>query len=121
MPFFSRVFKKYKDNDANRTKVKSKKHIEQDSPAAVVPPKPRWADAWTRKDVEPEEVQELLRGCTFELKSRGGNEMAPLSQMAAADPIRSRYTVPLAPISPSVGPQCSKIVHPELFQCRQRL
>jgi hypothetical protein len=28
-------------------------------------------DAWTRKSVDPEEVQELLRGCTLELKSRG--------------------------------------------------
>lgn len=31
----------------------------------------RWEDAWTRKTVEPEEVQELVRGCTVELKSRG--------------------------------------------------
>ena len=71
MPFFSRVFKKNKDSDLARAKVKSKKHIEQESAAPVLPPKPRWADAWSRKDVEPEEVQELLRGCTFELKSRG--------------------------------------------------
>jgi len=35
------------------------------------PPKPRWEDAWTRTSVDPEEVQELLRGCTLELKSRG--------------------------------------------------
>ncbi|KAH9212733.1 hypothetical protein DL95DRAFT_174712 [Leptodontidium sp. 2 PMI_412] len=34
------------------------------------PPKPRWEDAWTRVTVDPEEVQELLRGCTLELKSR---------------------------------------------------
>lgn len=34
------------------------------------PPKPRWADAWLRKDVEPEEIQELLRGCTIELKAK---------------------------------------------------
>ncbi|KAL8794327.1 MAG: hypothetical protein Q9195_003154 [Heterodermia aff. obscurata] len=71
MPFFSKVFKKDKDKDGTRAKVKSKKLTDQNSPAPVVPPKPRWADAWSRKDVEPEEVQELLRGCTFELKSRG--------------------------------------------------
>jgi hypothetical protein len=36
------------------------------------PAKPtRWDDAWTRKSVDPEEVQELLRGCTAEIKSRG--------------------------------------------------
>lgn len=74
MPFFSRVFKKDKERDPTRTKVKSKKYTEQGSPAPAVPPKPRWADAWLRKDVEPEEVQELLRGCTFELKSRGAQQ-----------------------------------------------
>ena len=73
MPFFSKVFKKDKDKDGSRAKVKSKKYTDQSSPAPVVPPKPRWADAWSRKDVEPEEVQELLRGCTLELKSRGGS------------------------------------------------
>ena len=73
MPFFSKVFKK--NNDPTRAKVRSKKHTEQESAAPVVPLKPRWADAWSRKDVEPEEVQELLRGCTFELKSRGWKKM----------------------------------------------
>ncbi|KAJ4296093.1 hypothetical protein N0V88_004795 [Collariella sp. IMI 366227] len=34
------------------------------------PKKPRWDDAWTRKTVEPEEVQELVRFCTDELKAR---------------------------------------------------
>jgi hypothetical protein len=44
------------------------------APQAMVndlPQKPTWEDAWTRKTVEPDEVQELLRGCTAELKSRG--------------------------------------------------
>ncbi|CAL3972307.1 hypothetical protein PZA11_004544 [Diplocarpon coronariae] len=35
-----------------------------------VPAKARWEDAWTRTSVDPEEVQELLRVCTVELKSR---------------------------------------------------
>ena len=35
------------------------------------PQKPRWEDAWTRKTVEPEEVQQLIRFCTEELKARG--------------------------------------------------
>ncbi|KAK4239077.1 hypothetical protein C8A03DRAFT_43267 [Achaetomium macrosporum] len=34
------------------------------------PQKPRWEDAWTRKTVEPEEVQQLIRYCTEELKAR---------------------------------------------------
>ena len=39
--------------------------------APTPPPKPLWeGDAWTRKEVEPEEIQDLLRGCTNELKSR---------------------------------------------------
>ena len=30
-----------------------------------------WEDAWTRKTVEPEEIHELIRFCTEELKARG--------------------------------------------------
>ncbi|KAL7787430.1 hypothetical protein V8C37DRAFT_268318 [Trichoderma ceciliae] len=37
----------------------------------LLPQKQKWDDAWTRKTVEPEEIRELLRGCTEELKSRG--------------------------------------------------
>jgi hypothetical protein len=33
--------------------------------------KPQWTDAWARTSVEPEEIQELLRRCTDELKARG--------------------------------------------------
>ncbi|PMD61832.1 DUF1708-domain-containing protein [Hyaloscypha bicolor E] len=36
----------------------------------AAPPKPRWEDAWSRKTIEPQEVQELLHGCTVELKAR---------------------------------------------------
>ncbi|KAI0014889.1 hypothetical protein F4780DRAFT_151630 [Xylariomycetidae sp. FL0641] len=35
-----------------------------------LPNKPRWDDAYTRTFVEPEEVQELIRRCTEELKLR---------------------------------------------------
>lgn len=53
---------------------RSKKKANTQANGAVVPvppPKPLWGgDAWTRKEVEPEEIQELLRGCTNELKSR---------------------------------------------------
>src|SRR3954470_19461364 len=63
--FFSRL--KGKDGPAKISKSK------KGAPQAVndIPQKPRWEDAWTRKSVDPEEVQELLRGCTLELKSRG--------------------------------------------------
>ncbi len=37
----------------------------------TAPTKPKWSDAWIRTRVDPEEVAELLAGCTRELKSRG--------------------------------------------------
>ncbi|KAL9628869.1 MAG: hypothetical protein Q9204_005606 [Flavoplaca sp. TL-2023a] len=66
MPFFSRF--RNKDPAASTSKNKKQSHLNGNAPPP--PPKPRWADAWLRKDVEPEEVQELLRGCTNELKSK---------------------------------------------------
>ncbi|MCJ1463307.1 hypothetical protein MMC07_001913 [Pseudocyphellaria aurata] len=67
MTFFSKVFRT-KDREGGVSK--SKKHLQENGAIPTPPPKQRWEDAWARKDVEPEEVQELLRGCTHELKSR---------------------------------------------------
>jgi hypothetical protein len=64
--FFSRL--KGKDGPSKLTKAK-KNALQAAVPQP--PPKPRWEDAWMRKTVDPEEVQELLKGCTIELKSRG--------------------------------------------------
>ncbi|MCJ1242855.1 hypothetical protein MMC30_000050 [Trapelia coarctata] len=61
MPFFSNIFK---GKDGH-----SKKHAKQNG-IVEAPTKPRWEDAWQRKEVDPEEVQELLRCCTYEIKSR---------------------------------------------------
>jgi hypothetical protein len=63
------LFSRLKGKDAG-TKTKSKKGgigglTDQ------LPPKPRWEDAYTRTTVEPEEIQELIRRCTEELKARG--------------------------------------------------
>lgn len=63
--FFSRL--KGKDGPAKVTKPKKG----APTPVTVALQKPQWEDAWMRKTVEPEEVQELLRGCTLELKSKG--------------------------------------------------
>ncbi|KAI9828630.1 MAG: hypothetical protein M1832_001733 [Thelocarpon impressellum] len=64
--FFSKVF-----GGKDGTKPsKSGKHANQPYQNVPVAQKPRWEDAWLRKDVEAEDVQELLRGCTLELKSR---------------------------------------------------
>ncbi|KAG0651840.1 hypothetical protein D0Z07_0860 [Hyphodiscus hymeniophilus] len=62
--FFSRL----KGRDGP-TKASKKKGTQQDS-LADTPAKPKWEDAWMRKSVDPDEVQELLRGCTLELKSK---------------------------------------------------
>ncbi|KAL8693790.1 MAG: hypothetical protein Q9218_001438 [Villophora microphyllina] len=67
MPFFSRL--RSKDGGGATPKNKKQTNLNGSAPPPP-PPKPRWADAWLRKDVEPEEVQELLRGCTNEIKSR---------------------------------------------------
>ncbi|KAM5430627.1 hypothetical protein McanMca71_005452 [Microsporum canis] len=60
MSFFSRVF---------RSKDPSKKSGRLNG-LAVEPEKPAWTDAWLRTEVEPEEVVDLLLGCTGELKDR---------------------------------------------------
>ncbi|KAI9751447.1 MAG: hypothetical protein M4579_006057 [Chaenotheca gracillima] len=65
--FFSKVFK---GKEGNSTSPKSKRHAAPNAASDLAPPKPRWEDAWDRKEVEPEEVQVLLRMCTTELKSR---------------------------------------------------
>lgn len=61
MPFFSRVF---------RSKDPSKKSGRLNG-LPLEPEKPTWTDAWLRTEVEPEEVVDLLLGCTSELKDRG--------------------------------------------------
>ncbi|OJJ60756.1 hypothetical protein ASPSYDRAFT_146126 [Aspergillus sydowii CBS 593.65] len=63
MPSFSRLFR---SKDSSAAKKNSK------TPAAenTGPAKPTWTDAWQRTEVGPEEVQQLLRACTQELKVR---------------------------------------------------
>ncbi|KAL4897704.1 hypothetical protein BDV59DRAFT_48847 [Aspergillus ambiguus] len=63
MPFFTRVFR---SKDSNVVKKSPKNPVVEDSG----PAKPTWTDAWERSEVAPEEVHELLRGCTQELKAR---------------------------------------------------
>ncbi|KAF7131462.1 hypothetical protein CNMCM5793_004687 [Aspergillus hiratsukae] len=63
MPFFTRVFR---SKDSNAAKKSTKTPVV----ANTGPAKPTWTDAWQRTEVAPEEVQDLLRGCTQELKAR---------------------------------------------------
>lgn len=78
MPFLKRVFGK-SDGAA-----KSKKNA---TPATNghADVKPQWTDAWTRTSVHPEEVSELIRGCTNELKARGMVTRCPKNVSIQAD------------------------------------
>lgn len=67
MPFFRNVFR---SKDGSRSASKAGKYGDGDSPPAAQP-KPRWEDAWSRKDVAPDEIRELIHVCTQEMKSRG--------------------------------------------------
>lgn len=64
------LFSRLKGKDGP-TKLKSKKNGAGLDFASQVPEKPRWVDAYTRTTVEPEEIHELLKLCTAELKARG--------------------------------------------------
>ncbi|KAF2682852.1 hypothetical protein K458DRAFT_56361 [Lentithecium fluviatile CBS 122367] len=84
MPFFKNVFK---SKDGSRAGSKAARHDEQ--PAA--PPKPRWEDAWSRKDVAPDEIQELIHVCTQEMKSRAlGMPFLLLPFRPSSDPSAAR-------------------------------
>ena len=61
--FLNKVFK--------RDHASSKKASDQNSIAAPEPQEVKFQDAWLQTEVTPEQVQELLRGCTQEIKSRG--------------------------------------------------
>jgi hypothetical protein len=66
MPFFLR-----------KSKARSKKDADALANGHGAPAKPQWSDAWLRTRVDPEEVVELLKGCTQELKSRGAVTAPP--------------------------------------------
>lgn len=55
----------------SRDGPKKSKKANLESLTHQLPNKPRWEDAYTRSTVEPNEVQELVRRCTEELKARG--------------------------------------------------
>lgn len=60
------LFSRLKGKDGKKSK---KGQLDLDDQLAK---KPRWeGDAWARKTVDPEEVEELLRFSTEELKARG--------------------------------------------------
>ncbi|KAM0509807.1 hypothetical protein ACHAP9_001104 [Verticillium nonalfalfae] len=62
------LFSRLKGKDGG--KLKSKKGANHDALADLQPPKPKWDDAYTRSTIEPEEIQDLMRRATEELKAR---------------------------------------------------
>jgi hypothetical protein len=80
MPFFKNVFK---SKDGARSASKAGKYGDNAEPVAQ--PKPRWEESWSRKDVAPEEIQELIHVCTQEMKSRGTNTSSLVYQIAIAN------------------------------------
>jgi hypothetical protein len=88
MPFFKNVFK---SKDGPRTASKTAKHANEQ---AIAPPKPRWEDAWSRKDVAPEEIQELIHVCTQEMKSRGMCPVPTCAWRVIANLCLQRWTCP---------------------------
>lgn len=53
-----------KDGKSKKTRANAEHDAQQ-------PAKPQWTDAWARTSVEPEEVHELIKRCTEEIKNRG--------------------------------------------------
>ena len=75
------IFSRLKGKDGP-TKIKSKKNAHLNNLTSQLPPKPRWDDAWTRQTVEPEEIHDLIKRCTEELKAIGMTS-SPLALQAA--------------------------------------
>lgn len=67
------LFSRLKGKDGGKSKKKNAVNDLADN----IPSKPQWDDAWTRKTVEPEEIHELIRCCTEELKARGTPVLFP--------------------------------------------
>ncbi|KAJ5594122.1 uncharacterized protein N7459_000330 [Penicillium hispanicum] len=99
MPFFSRVFR---SKDSNATKKQTK-------PAATadpVPAKPKWTDAWQRTEVAPEEVQDLIRGCSQELKARAATRILRIADHSSVLALGTPFL--LLPFRPSSDPSAAR-------------
>ena len=118
MGFFSKAFKG-KASGAS-TPIKNKKRSGTANGAVPAPPpKPHWDDAWTRKEVEAEEIHELLRGCTHELKSRGMEEKPFMANMRLINDSSARHALPPLALSTGVGSKRRTDIHSQLLQCRK--
>lgn len=59
--------------------------------------KPQWTDAWARTSVEPEEIHELVKRCTEEIKNRG---MSPTNSASRASKPRLQAPIVLSHLRP---------------------
>lgn len=55
----------------SRLKKDGKSKKKGDVGLSEEPVGPQWTDAWARTVVEPEEIHELVKRCTEEIKNRG--------------------------------------------------
>src|SRR2546421_9651472 len=124
---FAKVFRGKDGAGASKSKRNASQLDIDTTPAQPT----RWEDAWTRKSVDPSEVQELLRGCTTEIKSRGAyatrkNSDLPCPRQDGSgrkihwltffSPNSSRYPLPPSPFPPHLGPKCCANIRSEFLQ-----
>lgn len=64
------IFSRKKDGKSKKKGASQDQYDQQ-------PAKPEWTDGWARTSVEPEEVHELVKRCTEEIKKRGMFHLAP--------------------------------------------
>lgn len=67
------IFSRKKDGKSKKKGASQDQYDQQ-------PAKPEWTDGWARTSVEPEEVHELVKRCTEEIKKRGMSRLgAPVA------------------------------------------
>lgn len=74
-------------NKARDARLKKKNAV--NDLADSIPTRPKWDDAYTRDSVDPDEVDELIRCCTHEIKARG-TPSSPLPCAALLTPVLPR-------------------------------
>ena len=81
------MFTRRKGKDGKSKKKGANDEVDQQ------PAKPRWTDAWARTSVEPEEVHELVKRCTEEIKSRGMQSISRLDKQSILHALCSPQTL----------------------------
>jgi len=93
------IFSRFKSKDS-----KKKKGQQLDDTAPV---KEVWDDAWTRKTVDPEEVQELIKLCTDELKARGMTSIPASAALRPSWVLGNQAALLTSAMQLSIFPSCS--------------